>query len=220
MARFVVDASNPPGIEKCPVMPLCPYCGTETDRKWSQYHRRNGQRWSCVGQRCRKIFVDPDSRKAAKIEGLKRRLEKIRPALLLLGLRLSCRQIETATGCSWDSCRRALVANYEPNSEFTAEFIAKVQADLDTVTSDHTDDLYGQLGEWIKVHSQGKRVYSVGPLDREKRITPAWIRTLNSTTIGRKVVVQLLKDARQLTGLNVGFNERGELRYQPPSETL
>ena len=201
-------------------MPLCPYCGTETDRKWSQYHRRNGQRWSCVGQGCRKIFVDPDSRKAAKIEALKLRMVKIRHALLLLGLRLSCRQIETATGCSWDSCRRTLVANFAMNSDFTAEFIGKLQADLNTVTSEHTDDLYGQLAEWNEVHTEAKRDYSVGPLLDEKRITPAGIRTLNSTNIGRRLVTQLLKDARQLTGLKVGFNERGELRYQQPSERL
>ncbi len=201
-------------------MPLCPYCGTETDRKWSQYHRRSGQRWSCVGQECRKIFVDPDSRKAAKIEGLKRRLEKIRPALLLLGLRLSCRQIETATGCSWDSCRRTLVANFAMNSGFTAEFIGKLQADLDTITSEHTDDLYGQLAEWIEVHKKAKRDYSVGPLQGEKRITPAGVLALNSTIAGRQQVRQLLKDVRKLTGLSVGFNGRGELRYLPPSERV
>jgi transposase-like protein len=201
-------------------MPLCPYCSTETNRKWSQYHRRNGQRWSCIGQGCWKIFVDPDSRKTAKIEGLKRRLEKIRPALLLLGLRLSCRQIETATGCSWDSCRRTLVANFAMNSDFTVEFMAKVQADLDSATSDHTVDLYGRLDEWILVHSRMQRSYSVGPLDREKRITPAGILALNSTTAGRQQVSQLLKDVHKLTGLSVGFNGRGELRYQPPGERV
>lgn len=195
-------------------MPICPHCGTETNRKWTRYHGRNGQRWKCQGEGCQKTFLDPGTRNTAKIEALKLRMVKTRHALLLLGLRLSCRQIETATGLSWDSCRRALSANFERNPEFTAELIGEIQTALNTVTSGHADNLYDELSEWLMVQSQGARVYSVGPLQDCKRITPARILALNSTTTGRKQVTQLLEDACRLTGYRLFFNEHGELRWQ------
>ena len=199
-------------------MPLCPHCGTKTNRKWSQYHGRNGQRWKCQEQGCQKTFLDPGARNDAKILALKLRMVRIRHALLLLGLRLSCRQIETATELSWDSCRRTLVASFKLDPEHTAELIAEIQATLDTVTSDHTKDLYGQLEEWNYLQLQGKRVYSAGPLQNAKRITPAQILGLNSTTTGKKQVTQLLEDARRLTGPRLWFNGRGELRWQEPND--
>lgn len=199
-------------------MPLCPHCGTETNRKWSQYHGRSGQRWRCQGQGCGKTFLDPDARNDAKVEAIKLRMVKIRHPLLLLGLRLSCRQIETATRISWDSCRRTLFASFKLDPEFTMEFIAEIQAALGTVTSGHTHDLFADLAEWNEVHCQGKRVYSVAPIQDAKRITPARIRRLNQSTAGRKQVTQLLQDACRLTGPGLWFNERGELRWNGPDD--
>ena len=199
-------------------MPLCPHCGTKTNRKWSQYHGRNGQRWKCQEQGCQKTFLDPGARNDAKILALKLRMVRIRHALLLLGLRLSCRQIETATGLSWDSCRRTLFANFEKNPKFTEEFLGEIQTALDTVTSGHADNLYGELSEWLIVQSQGARVYSVGPLQEGERTTPARILALKSTTTGSKQVTQLLEDARRLTGPRLWFNGRGELRWQEPND--
>jgi hypothetical protein len=143
---------------------------------------------------------------------------KIRHPLLLLGLRLSCRQIETATRISWDSCRRTLFASFKLDPEFTKEFIAEIQAALDTVTSGHTPDLFADLAEWNKVDCQVKRVYSVAPIQDAKRITPARIRRLNQSSAGRKQVTQLLKDACRLTGPGLWFNEHGELHYPERNE--
>jgi hypothetical protein len=165
--------------------------------------------------------LDLDTRTAAKIDGLKLRLMRIRHALLLLGMRLSCRQIETATGISWDSCRRTLftsfnlVAKLEGKApDFTAEFLAKTQAELDTITSTHTANLFDALAEWHLANPKGFRFYKAGPLGEEERITPARILALQSTATGEKEVDELLKDIHRLTGLQLQVTERGELRRQ------
>ncbi len=199
-------------------MPRCPHCGTETNRKWTQYHGRSGQRWRCQGQGCGKTFLDLDARNDAKVEAIKLRMVKIRHPLLLLGLRLSCRQIETATRISWDSCRRTLFASFKLGPEFTKEFIAEIQAALDTVASGHVHDLLGDLGDWYYRHDFMNPDLYVAPIRNAKRITPARIRRLNQSTAGRKQVTQLLEDACRLTGPGLWFNERGELRWNGPDD--
>ena len=199
-------------------MPLCPHCGTETNRKWTQYHGRSGQRWRCQGEGCGKTFLDPDARNDARVEVIKLRMVRIRHPLLLLGLRLSCRQIETATRISWDSCRRTLFASFKLAPGFTMEFIAEIQAALDTVTSGHAHDLFGHLQQWYFCHDFENPDLYEAPIQNAKRITPARIRRLNQSTAGRKQVTQLLEDACRLTGPGLRFNGRGELRWNGPDD--
>lgn len=193
-------------------MPNCSHCGAATDRKWTPYHTTGEQRWFCQREGCRKTFLDPTARKEGRLHRIQEQIEKTRPALLLLGLRFSSRQIETATGRSWDSVRRALRELLVRCDGSDRAFLQPIQDQLKTADSDHVNDLLGRLEEWIGgVFEPAQNGCRKGPLGTESRFTPARIRQLRRTVAGKRQVAGLLADAQRLTGLELVLNETGEL---------
>lgn len=186
---------------------VCPRCKQPTiPRKWNRYSKTGDQRWQCRNDGCRTTFVDPDARAERREAKILANVARIRPALVLLGLGFGPKQTERATGINWDSTTRILRRLAECPERANA-VMTEVQRTVDKAKAPHTRNLYEDLAEFIDGYPDIP--------DKLRRYSRTTIRRMTLNVEGRQTLEILMKDAVELTNLNLALTPSGDLIQRP-----